>query len=490
MIAFQARTRPNAVAACAVGEPELTFAGIHTRSLALTDALRSHGVGPGDRVALLLPTGFEAGVLTGLAMAAAAAVPLDPESPPGWLASAGNRLRPALAIVAPGMEAIAGPLGCPAVALLPGLRLPTAAAGARAAAPAAPAAPGPDDPGMILATSGSTGASRLVPRHHAQYLDVLAPLSAGLALHPAARFLSAAKPFHALGAAPFIKAVAAGACTVFARSSAPADILAAISAFRPTATNLPPATYDSLLEVTGGAPLPPFERILSSAAPFPPTAARAAETLFGAPLIRDYGLSEAICLGFAPPNDGYSLPTYRPLLPGSIAIAAEDGTFLPPGETGEIVARGPHVFHGYIGGDGSEFFPGGWFRTGDLGVMAGDGSFAVTGRLKHLISRGGVKISPAEIEQALHAHPDIAAAAAIPVPHPSLGEDIVAVIVLRPGAAPAAREIRRWLLDRLTPSHTPRSILFRDHLPMTSSAKLDRMALIAEIAASSEVHDR
>jgi acyl-coenzyme A synthetase/AMP-(fatty) acid ligase len=389
------------------------------------------------------------------------------------------------------MEHLAAPLGCPAVALQPGPSLPAGTITSTRAG-----MPRPDDPLVILATSGSTGAPRLVPRHQAQFLDVAHLVADHHALRPGARQLNASQPFHALGAAPLVKTLTNGACTVFAASTDPADVLAAIHAFQPTMANLAPSAYEALIAAAAGGPaIPPFKRLISSAAPFPPASARAVCALLGAPLHRDYGLSEAICLAFSAPGDidrapagngGGETPRYRPMIPGTVAIADEEGNHLPPGEEGEIVARGPHVFHGYIGGDGSEFFPGGWFRTGDLGVMAGDGSFVITGRLKHLINRGGVKISPAEIEAVLLAHPAIAAAAAIPVAHPSLGDDIAAVIVPRPGANLPAREIRRWLLDHLPASRVPRFISFRDALPITNTGKLDRRALIAETATSSD----
>ncbi len=481
IISFQGRTRPDEIAAIAIGHPELTFRDIAERSSEFTAALRSHGVGPTDRVALLLPMGRDAGIAITLTMAAAAAAPLDPAAPPSVLAAIGERLRPCLAIVPPGQESLAAPLGCPVVALQPGLRL------ARGAAVPPVGMPGPDDVGTITATSGSTGLPRFVPRHHAQYFDVQPLVARHHALHPGARLLSATQPHHILGAAAFVKAVAAGACTVFAGSTAPAEVVAAIRHGRPTMGSIAPSRWEALLAAAAdGPPVPRFERLISTAAPFPSDSARAVSALFGAPLHRDYGLTEALCLAFAGPDDEeHGVPRYRPMVPGSVSIAGPGGERLPPGEEGEIVARGPNVFHGYIGGDGSEFFPGGWFRTGDLGVMADDGSFIITGRLKHLINRGGEKISPAAIEQALLSHPEIIGAAVLPVAHPTLGEDLEGVVVVRPGATIPPRVIRRWLLDRIPASHVPRAFSFRDSLPLTTAGKVDRSALVAELTVRS-----
>ncbi|MFM9108346.1 MAG: class I adenylate-forming enzyme family protein, partial [Chloroflexota bacterium] len=224
----------------------------------------------------------------------------------------------------------------------------------------------------------------------------------------------------------------------------------------------------------------PLRMVMSGSAPMPHALAAEISRRFAAPLIFDYGLSEAPCLALSDPAaDPSADPRYLPLIPGTIRIAGSDGEPLPPGEEGQILARGPIVFPGSIGAAAPELDAAGWYATGDLGVLDPEGRFRVTGRLKHLVNRGGEMISPREIERAREIHPAVAEAAVVGVPHPILGEDLEAFVVLRPGFAAPARELRRWLLDRLPPTHTPRTITFRASLPRNAAGKVDRRALVA-----------
>ena len=153
-----------------------------------------------------------------------------------------------------------------------------------------------------------------------------------------------------------------------------------------------------------------------------------------------------------------------------VAILGEEEHFLPAGETGEIVIRGESVMSGYEASPDANrgAFANGWFRTGDLGWLDSDGYLTITGRLKEIINRGGEKLSPREVEAQLCEHPAVRQAAAFAVPHPSLGQDVAAAVVLEAGASvaeqvgevrepggladgkrPAVDDLRRGLADRL-----------------------------------------
>ena len=121
-----------------------------------------------------------------------------------------------------------------------------------------------------------------------------------------------------------------------------------------------------------------------------------------------------------------------------VAIADETGGRLPPGEDGEILVRGPGLTGGYEGDRDATLaaFRDGWLRTGDLGHLDGEGYLFITGRLKDLINRGGEKIAPREIEQALARHPAVADSIAYAAPHPTLGEDVAAAVVLERATRP------------------------------------------------------
>jgi acyl-CoA synthetase (AMP-forming)/AMP-acid ligase II len=144
---------------------------------------------------------------------------------------------------------------------------------------------------------------------------------------------------------------------------------------------------------------------------------------------------------------------------------------------GEITVQGPGVFSGYLddpAATAAAFFPGGWYRTGDLGSLDDDGYLFVTGRLREMINRGGEKIAPTELDEVLRAHPAIADAAAFAIPDARLGEEIAAAVVLRRGGTMDERGLRRWAARRLSPHKIPRRIWFVDALPRTGSGKIQR----------------
>jgi acyl carrier protein len=130
----------------------------------------------------------------------------------------------------------------------------------------------------------------------------------------------------------------------------------------------------------------------------------------------------------------------------------------------------------------SERVADGWFRTGDEGYLDEDGYLTLTGRLKEIINRGGEKISPREIDDALAAHPVVAQAIAFAVPHEALGEDVAAAVVLRPGAAASERQLRDWLFERLADFKVPSRIVIVDAIPMGPTGKRARVGLSATLA--------
>jgi acyl-CoA synthetase (AMP-forming)/AMP-acid ligase II/acyl carrier protein len=220
--------------------------------------------------------------------------------------------------------------------------------------------------------------------------------------------------------------------------------------------------------------------IRSSSAPLPPMIMAELEALFEVPVIEAYGMTEAahqITSNPLPPLERKSgsvgMPTHT-----EVAVVDEMGNFLEAGENGEIVVRGVSVTRGYEYNDeaNQKSVSNGWFRTGDLGHIDSDGYLFLTGRLKEIINRGGEKISPREIDEVLLEHPDVLQAVAFAIPHPSLGEDIAAVVVLRDHAQTEA-SIRGYLVSRLTAFKLPSRLLIVDEIPMSSTGKVRRTDL-------------
>jgi len=206
------------------------------------------------------------------------------------------------------------------------------------------------------------------------------------------------------------------------------------------------------------------------------------EQAVGVPVLAGYGLTETGVV---------TLCTPHARKPGSVgratdlevAITDPLGNFLGAESEGEIVVRGTSVTSGYL--DSPEAnqvaFRHGWFHTGDIGHLDSDGFLFLTGRLKEMISRGGEKIIPQEVDDALAHHPAVAEAAAFAVAHPTLGEDLAAAVVLRRGAATSELELRRFLAARLAPFKIPRRILFVDALPRTATGKPSRTILAEQL---------
>ncbi|HKY94541.1 MAG TPA: thioesterase domain-containing protein, partial [Kiloniellales bacterium] len=161
------------------------------------------------------------------------------------------------------------------------------------------------------------------------------------------------------------------------------------------------------------------------------------------------------------------------------------GDALSSGAKGEILARGPGVTPGYLDDRGhpQPALEDGWFRTGDLGVIDAEGFLTIAGRLKDIVNRGGEKIAPAEVDQALLRHPDVSEAASFAVPHVRLGEDLAAAVVPRAGATVTAQQLRRYLAERLVPFKVPRRIHLVPQLPKGATGKVSRSALAQQFSA-------
>jgi hypothetical protein len=155
------------------------------------------------------------------------------------------------------------------------------------------------------------------------------------------------------------------------------------------------------------------------------------------------------------------------------------GALLPPGVTGEVVIRGPNVTAGYFRNPAANAaaFTNGWFRTGDQGMLDEDGYLFLNGRLKELINRGGEKISPVEIDEVLRDHAAVAQALTFALPHPTLGEDVAAAVVLRVPEAATERQLREFVSTRLAYFKVPRRIVFLDAIPKGPTGKPQRIGL-------------
>jgi len=214
----------------------------------------------------------------------------------------------------------------------------------------------------------------------------------------------------------------------------------------------------------------------------------ALQDTFGAPVIEAYGMTEATHQMASNP-----LPPAAQK-PGSVGIAAgpmvriahEIENHLIAG-TGEVVISGPNVTPGYESNpDANEknfFTENGqrWFRTGDQGAFDDEGYLYLTGRLKEIINRGGEKISPLEVDGVLLDHPDVVQVVTFAIPHPKLGEEVGAAIVLRDGADTTAADIRTFAATHMADFKVPRKVVIMDDIPKGATGKMQRIGLAEKL---------
>ena len=159
------------------------------------------------------------------------------------------------------------------------------------------------------------------------------------------------------------------------------------------------------------------------------------------------------------------------------------GDLLPTGAVGEVVIQGPNVTHGYENNPeaNATSFTNGWFRTGDQGTLDANGYLTLLGRLKELINRGGEKISPREIDEALLSHPAVAEAVCFGMPHPIWGEEVAVAVVLRGEASEA--DLQRYCREQLADFKVPKKVFVVDTIPRTATGKVQRRHVAAAFAA-------
>ena len=174
----------------------------------------------------------------------------------------------------------------------------------------------------------------------------------------------------------------------------------------------------------------------------------------------------------------------RPASHMELKIVDAEGRALPPGEEGEICCDGPSVHLGYHNNPAANaegFLSGGWFKTGDLGVIDDAGNLRISGRVKEMINRGGMKFHPREIEEILYTHPKVLYAAIVGIPDPRLGEKSCLCLVPKPGAPPTLEELLAFLGDSVATYKRPERLELFDGLPFTPTGKIQRHVLVRQV---------
>ncbi len=220
---------------------------------------------------------------------------------------------------------------------------------------------------------------------------------------------------------------------------------------------------------------------LSGGAALPVEILRRFEEVYGIAIMEGYGLSETSPVASFNHSDRERRPgtVGQPIFGCEMRVVDENDRDVPVGETGEIVIRGHNVMKGYYQRPDAtaEALRGGWFHSGDIGVVDADGYFSIVDRLKDMILRGGFNVYPREIEEVLMTHPAVSLAAVVGVPHEQHGEEIKAYVVLADGASLTADELIAWSKEQMAAYKYPRRVEFRDELPMNATGKILRRTL-------------
>ena len=455
--------------------------------------LADRGLAAGDRIGLMLPNTVEFAVLYyGILRAGAIVVPMNPllkarevgyylsdsqariafawHGVAGQAAEGTRRAGSDLVLVDPDELAVALGRCAPA----PGVadRLPT-------------------DTAVILYTSGTTGQPKGAELTHDNLLHNVEVTAATLLhLTPDDVVLGALPLFHSFGQVVGMGcAVATGACLTLLTRFDPARALEIIK--RDQVTVLPgvPTMYAAILHHAGGGPgdVASLRLCVSGGASMPVELLRAFERQFSCMILEGYGLSETSPVAsFNHPDRARKPGTIgQPISGVQMRVQDDDGSPLPSNAVGEITIRGRNVMKGYWRrpAETAEVLADGWFRAGDLGVVDTDGYYAIVDRKKDMIIRGGLNVYPREVEEVLYEHPSVAETAVIGVTDDLLGEEVAAVVALKPGTCADPEELRQDVKSRLAAYKYPRYVWIVAELPQGDTGKILKRAIVVPAAA-------
>ncbi|HUE13167.1 MAG TPA: long-chain fatty acid--CoA ligase [Planctomycetaceae bacterium] len=350
-----------------------------------------------------------------------------------------------------------------------------------------------DDTAVILYTSGTTGKPKGAElTHFGLYYNAQLIAERGLSLWPdeihilgpGEVALTALPLYHAFGQSNIQNAVLFGGGTVsYLLRFCPAAAALACARDRVTFFAGVPTMYIGLLNepaVTKDQ-LSTLTRCVSGGAALPVEVKEEFFKRFGLRIQEGYGLTETSPLAcLQRPNETSKTGTIgKPVLGVDMQIVDEHDREVPRGQRGEIVIRGHNIMKGYFKRPEAtaEAMRNGWFYSGDIGYIDPEGDFFIVDRKKDMIIRGGYNVYPREVEEALYSHPAVAEAAVIGVPDPRLGEDVKAVVALRPGMAATAEEIIQHCKELVAAYKYPRIVQIIDSLPKGPTGKILKRAL-------------
>ncbi|OFW10114.1 MAG: long-chain-fatty-acid--CoA ligase [Acidobacteria bacterium RIFCSPLOWO2_02_FULL_67_36] len=506
VLEHQARLTPERIA-ITFADSHMTYSEVDARASQIANGLAALGIGPGDHVALSCPNvpWFPLAYF-GILKAGGVVVPLNVLLKPreiayhlkdsdakAMLAFEGSAELPLASMARAGCDQA----GCAHLVILTAdpaapSPVPSALSIAQVTASQPRAIESrrrrPDDTAVILYTSGTTGHPKGAELTHDNMLlnavstcDMLLP---GLAGGGEQNVTLITLPlFHSTAQTCQMNAgFYGGFRTVLLPRFEPAVVLETIRREKVGFWLGVPTMYWALMQyvsASGMDPAPVAEHLricASGGAPLPVELLRRFEGTFGVRVLEGYGLSETspvVCFN----------QLQRPSKPGTVGppifgvdVRSVDEEAMPVarGQRGEIVVRGPNVMKGYYNRPEAtlEVMRNGWFHTGDIGIIDEDGYVSIVDRKKDMILRGGFNVYPRELEEVLMTHPAISLVAVVGVPDERLGEEVKAFVVRKPGATLTESELLDWCREQFAAYKYPRSVEFRDALPVNATGKV------------------
>jgi len=349
-----------------------------------------------------------------------------------------------------------------------------------------------EDEAIIIYTSGTTGKPKGCLLTHGNLIANARQISSWLKFTETDRLLTMMPLFHmnAVSVTTMSALYAAGSTVVSSKFSA-SRFWQIISDYQITSFGSVATMLSMLLStypdgVPEGLKTDQLRFAMCGSAPVPAEVLRRFEETFNCLVVEGYGLSESTCRStFNPPDQRRRPGSCGVPIGNEMRVVDEEDREVPDGELGEIVLRGENILKGYYKNDAANAtaFRNGWFHTGDIGYRDEDGFYFIVDRKSDMIIRGGENIYPREIDEVLYQHPAIAAAAAVGVPDALYGEEVAAVVVLKPGANATEQEVIDYCKSRLADFKCPKSVHFVEDIPKGPTGKLLKRELAKMLSA-------
>jgi|Deesub1362B_J571_1020462.scaffolds.fasta_scaffold03284_4 long-chain acyl-CoA synthetase len=336
----------------------------------------------------------------------------------------------------------------------------------------------PDDPAVILYTSGTTGHPKgAVLSHWNLASNALACIRAGTVI-PEDRVLGVLPFYHSFGQTVVLNTcLLSGAMNVMVPRFEPEEVIRTLEERDVTIFVAVPTMFKMLADFQQQPKrLPSVRTCISGGAKLDDYVVQDFERAFGLPIYEGYGLTEASPVVSFNPMDYRSKPgsVGLPVADVEIRIVDEHGKEVAHGKEGEIIVRGPNVMKGYLNRPEAtkEAIRDGWLYTGDIGKLDHDGYLYILDRKKEIIIKGGFNVYPKEVENVLLLHPKVKEVAVIGVPDPIQGEEVKAFVVPKPGKRINRKELLEYCQEHLALYKCPKYITFLHELPRSSSGRI------------------